>query len=89
MYGAVFGWITKTAISLSAFIGGVALVMVGFNAESGGEQGESTFLGMRLLMVLGSMLPNALALAILHLYPLTKEKAFETRRVLEERRGKV
>jgi GPH family glycoside/pentoside/hexuronide:cation symporter len=89
MYGAVFGWITKTAISLSAFVSGIALVMVGFDSKLGGGQAESTFLGMRLLMVLGTMIPNLIALGILQFYPLTKEKAYATRRILEARRGKV
>jgi GPH family glycoside/pentoside/hexuronide:cation symporter len=89
MYGAVFGWITKTAISLSAFVSGIALVMVGFKAELGGDQPDETFFGMRLLMVLGTMIPNIIALLILQFYPLTKERSYETRRLLEERRGKV
>jgi GPH family glycoside/pentoside/hexuronide:cation symporter len=89
MFAAVFGWVTKTAISASMLIGGVSLVMVGFDADLGGAQSDSTFLGMRLVMVLGGMIPNALALGILTFYPITKARAEETRRALEERRGTV
>ncbi|NDV61487.1 MFS transporter [Puniceicoccales bacterium CK1056] len=89
MFAAVFGWVTKAAVSAAMLIGGVSLVMVGFDSELGGNQTASTFLGMRLVMVLGGMIPNATALALLTLYPITKAKAEETRRQLEERRGKV
>ena len=80
---------SKAAISASMLIGGVSLVMVGFDADLGGNQTESTFLGMRMVMVLGGMIPNAIALGLLTLYPITKARAEQTRRALEERRGTV
>ena len=89
MFAAVFGWVSKAAISASMLIGGVSLVMVGFDADLGGNQTESTFLGMRMVMVLGGMIPNAIALGLLTLYPITKARAEQTRRALEERRGTV
>nr|WP_281398231.1 MFS transporter [Ruficoccus amylovorans] len=89
MFSAVFGWVTKTAVSLSFFAGGLVLVFVGFDAQNGGQQSEETFLGMRLFMVIGGMIPNLIALLLLQLYPITKERANETRRVLEARRGAV
>lgn len=89
MFSAVFGWVTKTAIALSFFASGIALVMLGFDAELGGAQSEGTFLGMRLTMVLGGMIPNFIALLLLQFYPITKDKALETRRQLEARRGAV
>ena len=89
MFGAVYNWVAKTAVSLSFFAGGLALVAVGFNAELGGNQSADTFLGMRLFMVLGGMIPNMIAFVLLRFYPITKENAAETRRQLEERRGTV
>jgi Na+/melibiose symporter-like transporter len=89
MFGAVFNWVAKTAGSLSYFVGGLALVAVGFNADLGGNQSEDAFLGMRLCMVLGGMIPNMIAFALLRFYPITKENAAETSRLLEERRGTV
>jgi hypothetical protein len=44
---------------------------------------------MRMVMVLGGMIPNAIALGLLSLYPITKARAEQTRRALEERRGTV
>jgi hypothetical protein len=44
---------------------------------------------MRLFMVLGGMIPNMIAFFLLKFYPITKENAAETRRLLEERRGTV
>jgi hypothetical protein len=35
------------------------------------------------------MIPNMIALLLLRFYPITKENAAETRRLLEERRGAV
>ena len=89
MFGAVYNWVAKTAVSLSFFAGGMSLVLVGFDAELGGNQSADTFLGMRLLMVLGGMIPNMIALFLLQFYPITKESATQTRRLLEERRGTV
>ena len=89
MFAAAFGWVTKLAVSASMLIGGVSLVMVGFNADLGGDQTQGTFLGMRLVMVLGGMIPNALALGLLSLYPISKERANSTRQALEKQRGKV
>jgi GPH family glycoside/pentoside/hexuronide:cation symporter len=89
MFGAVYNWVAKTAISFSFFAGGLSLVLVGFDADLGGNQSADTFLGMRLLMVLGGMIPNMIALLLLRFYPITKENAAETRRLLEERRGAV
>jgi Na+/melibiose symporter-like transporter len=89
MFGAVFNWVAKSAVSLSFFAGGLALVYVGFDSELGGNQSDDTFLGMRLFMVLGGMIPNMIALVLLQFYPITKENAVETRRLLEERRGAV
>ena len=89
MFGAVYNWVAKTAVSFSFFAGGLSLVLVGFDADLGGNQSADTFLGMRLLMVLGGMIPNTIALFLLRFYPITKENATETRRLLEDRRGAV
>jgi GPH family glycoside/pentoside/hexuronide:cation symporter len=89
MFGAVYNWVAKVAVSLSFFAAGLALVWVGFDSELGGNQSADTFLGMRLFMVLGGMIPNVIALCLLQFYPITKENAAETRRLLEERRGTV
>ena len=89
IYGAVFGWITKTAFSLSALLGGIALVWVGFEPGLGGQQSGQTFLGMRLMMVLGMSVPHFCALLLLGGFPITREQACTTRTQLEKRRGKI
>ncbi|MGB0334446.1 MAG: MFS transporter [Opitutales bacterium] len=89
MFSSIFGWITKCAIVLGIMAGGFSLSLVGFDAELGGSQSDSAFLGMRLFMVLGSIIPNLIALGLLSLYPITKEQAARTRLILETRRGKV
>ncbi len=89
MFSSVFGWITKTAVSLTFFISGLSLVLVGFDSELGGNQSPETFNAMRLTMVLGGVIPSIISLWIMKYYPISRESADETRRQLEQRRGTV
>lgn len=89
MFGSVFGWITKTAVSLTFLISGLSLVLAGFDSKLGGDQPEGTFTIMRLAMVLGGVIPSILSLWLMKYYPISRETAEETRRILEERRGTV
>lgn len=89
MFGSVFGWVSKMAMSLTFFISGLSLVLVGFDEQLGGSQAPGTFTAMRLTMVLGGVIPSLISLFILRYYPITRDSAESTRRQLEERRGAV
>ncbi len=88
MFGAIFGWATKLAISLSWAFAGVLLEGLGFQADLEAAQSAETFMGMRLSMVCGAAAPAILCLVLMRFYPITKEKMEETRKTLEARRAK-
>jgi GPH family glycoside/pentoside/hexuronide:cation symporter len=89
VFGAVFSWLEKTALSLSAFCVGLTVWLAGFHSELGGHQAPSTFLTMRLLLTGATSIPALFAIIALMLYPITAERAQDTRRQLEKRRGKA
>lgn len=87
MFGAALSWFNKTAVSLSFLGSGVALNLVGFDAARGGDQAPEAILGMRLVLVFGTVIPALLALVVLRFYPLNAQRAAEIRADLEARRG--
>jgi GPH family glycoside/pentoside/hexuronide:cation symporter len=87
MFGAALSWFNKTAVSLSFLGSGVALNLVGFDAARGGAQTPGAILGMRLVLVFGTIVPAVLALAVLRFYPLNERRAAKIRADLEARRG--
>lgn len=89
IFGALFGLTTKLAIAVAWAFAGVLLGVVGFDATLDAAQAPETFLGMRLLMVIGATIPAIICFVVMTFYPLTKEKAEENRKNLEERRGAV
>lgn len=89
MFGAIFWWATKLAIALSWAFAGVLLEWIGFDSKVDTTWTNQTFLKMRLWMCLGAAVPALGCFILMRFYPLTKNKADENRKVLEERRGKV
>jgi len=59
------------------------------NDRVDGQQTTKTFLNMRIAMCTGAAGPALLCFILLAFYPLSKEKADENRRILEERRGTI
>jgi glycoside/pentoside/hexuronide:cation symporter, GPH family len=89
MYGAVFSWVEKTIYSLSGLAVGVSITLSGYNAALGGNQTPTTFTVMRLFLAGAPVITALGAIIALRFYPITAERAGETRRRLEERRGRV
>lgn len=89
MFGAVYNWILKAGTSL-AFLGtGILLNLVGFDSKLGGEQSPETFFWMRFSFAAVTVVSAIFGVLVALRYPITKERALETRRLLEERRGLV
>lgn len=86
MYGAVFSWVQKTAVSASFLGAGIALTLAGFDATRGGQQPPGTFTAMRGMLVASTTLPPLAALALLAFYPLDAARAAATQRALAARR---
>ncbi len=89
MFGAMYSWVQKMGFSLAFLGAGVALNIVGFDEQLGGNQSPKTILGIRIIFVGGVILTALLALLILQFYPISPKRALETRKQLEARRGKV
>lgn len=88
-FGAVYNWIVKAGISF-AFLGtGLLLDFVGFDSKLGGHQAPETFFWMRFSFAGVTVVSAILGVIVALLYPITRERAEETRRLLELRRGTV
>lgn len=88
MFGAIYGWSMKASFAISFVLIGLFLNAIGFDPGLS-EQTGSTYRNMRLAMCLGAALPALLCFVLLGFYPLTREKAEENRKELEERRGET
>ncbi len=89
MFGAVFSWIQKTGYSLSFFGTGLALTFAGFNEKLGGLQAAGTFFSLRIYLSISTLLWAVITILLLKYYPLTRERVYEIREILESRRGQL
>lgn len=89
MFSAVFSWIEKMVVSLAYLGTGFALALAHFNPDLGGNQAPETFTRMRLFLAGAPALTAAFAIVALFFYPITANRAAQTRQQLEERRGAV
>ena len=84
--GAVYWWMVKLGYGIAALLGGVFLMLVGFDADN---VTESAVTGMRLFY---SLLPIAGvigAIWIMKNYDITEQKAVEIKNALAKRKAKV
>lgn len=89
MFGSIYWWVVKLGMAVALAAGGVLLNATGFDVNLGGEQAESTIFTMRIFDVVIPLLCSLVAIWMIYIYPITEEKAHETRMELEKRRGKV
>jgi GPH family glycoside/pentoside/hexuronide:cation symporter len=89
VFGAVFMWIQKVGVAVGYFVSLAALDWVHFDVKIGGKQSPETFFWMRALLAGATSLTAAVAIVVALFYPITRERAEETRRQLEARRGTV
>jgi GPH family glycoside/pentoside/hexuronide:cation symporter len=89
MFGAIFSWVQKMAVSLSFLGTGLTLQLSGFDQKLGGHQSSGTFTVMRLFLAGSASVTAVLAMVALRYYTLTAGRAAETRQVLEARRSKT
>ena len=89
VYGAVTGFAMKFAISLTALAGGILLVAAGFDSKVAGYFGNISpdvlfklkyyFIGLQALGLI-------ITIIVFMFYPITRAKAEEIRRLLDERK---
>ncbi|MBO7534382.1 MAG: MFS transporter, partial [Victivallales bacterium] len=91
MFGAVRGFIQKASQALMALISGFMLKFTGFDAETAKTAGldPAIALRMKLLYVLIPAAGFLLGLVVFYFYPISRERAAETRRILDERNAKT
>ena len=86
MYGAIFNWVQKLAVSLSLLGTGLSLQLSGFDPKLEGSQPAAVLTTMRLFIVGATSVTAVFAMLALRYYSLTAQGAAETRRLLEQRR---
>ena len=89
MFGSIFWWVVKLGLSLALAGGGFLLNWTGFDVELGGSQAGSALTAMRALDAFVPALLSAVAIWVVHRYPITEESASRVRKTLEARRGRM
>jgi len=88
-FESIFSWFLRFTGTVFAGISGFIVVALGFNIETGTEQGEGVFLRMILMMSCIPMALGALQFYIIWRWPLTAGVMEEIRDKLESSRGKI
>ena len=88
MFGAVNGFVLKAALAFTSLIGGGLLALSGFDPDSANAGGISleTALLMKNLIIGFQAVSLFIAIIIFIFYPITRQRAEETRKILDERR---
>ncbi len=91
MFGAVNAFTQKLAIAVTSGIGGFLIAMTGFDEKTIDTVGVTldTALKMKFMMIGMQAVGLLLAIIVFLFYPITRERAAETRRKLEERKRRV
>jgi GPH family glycoside/pentoside/hexuronide:cation symporter len=89
MFGAALSFTQKAALACTTLIGGALLAFSGFDAEVANTTGLPHSIGIRMkTMVLASQsIGLIVAIILFAFYPITRKRAAETRRLLEERKA--
>ena len=85
MYYAVYGWWTKLAMSVAILGGGILLKYIGYDPKLE-LQTDSALYWLRFWEISWSVVLCGIAILIFKKYPLTEDRAYEIKGILEERR---
>lgn len=88
LYSAVKGFAMKLSMSLAAVLQGALLTLSGFDvkvAELTGTVSDEVITRLMIMFIFLQAAVLVIALVIFYYYPITREKAEETRRLLDER----
>lgn len=89
MFGAVYWWVVKLGTAVTSLISGYLLNKTGFNVELGLGQSTSALLWMRIFDIGIPIVTSLLAILIIMTFDISEDKAYDIRKQLEEKRGKV
>jgi len=85
MYNAVLGWMLKVALSGSIFLAGVVLHFTGWDTALKAAQAPETFLAMRILFSVGTILFALVAATLIKGYRITEADVATSRRMVAAR----
>jgi len=89
-YSSTFSWVLKVGMAgAMGMVGPLLDSASGFNAKLGGDQSPHTMFMMRLLFTVIPTAAIVVAIILVQLFPLTRERMHEIRVELEKRRGTV
>lgn len=86
MFGSIFWWTVKLGLAAALALGGYILNVTGFDVALGENQSATTLLLLRLFYAGFPIITSLIAFWAIYTYPITEEKAHETRTKLEQRR---
>lgn len=87
--GAISAWISKLSYSVTTVLAGFVLVYTGYDAANGAAQPVEVVNRMRWCYYFVPALTAIPALLLLIKFPISEERAHQTRLELEARRGKI
>jgi len=90
LFGAVMSFTLKAALAACAVTAGAVLTLSGYDtsvANETGRVGADVIFKMRLLLVLFQGVPLLCAAGLFWFYPITRERAEQTRQILQLRRA--
>jgi Na+/melibiose symporter-like transporter len=70
VFAAIHGWVTSLSAALALLTAGLALNLIGFDAQLGAAQNPDSILAMRLILAVGTVFFALLSLLVLRYYPL-------------------
>ncbi len=88
-FSAVYWWMVKMGLAIAGLLGGAMLTWTGFNQAAGLAQKADTLLWMRIFDISIPIATSLIAIFIIKTIDLTEDKAYDIRKQLENRRGKV
>ena len=86
MFSAVYGWVYKLGFALAILLSGYVLQWTGYDAELGANQTPETIYWLRFSFTWMAAISMLATVLLVLTYPITAKKAYDTRKLLEERR---
>jgi len=89
MYSGIYWWVLKLGMAGASVLGGYLLNWTGFKISLGTNQTAHALLSMRLFDICIPVLTTIIAIFIIMTFEVSEDKAYEIRKQLEEKRGKM
>ncbi len=86
-YGAVYSFALKASLALTSVLGGILIKLSGFDVTTATQGGLdlSVLIKMKTIFIIGQAITFIITIIIFVFYPITKQRALETRQILDDR----